>query len=213
MKILNLEQGTSEWHSWRRQHVCASDSPIILGKSPYKSPLQLFEDIVFGKKSNEINDSMKKGHELEPRIRDHFERVMKIPMVPTCIESDEFPWMGASLDGLSFCEEIFLEIKLNNAENHRLAYSKRLCEHHMIQVQKQWLVGKGSLKKGYYISYNIAASNYHILETFPDPQMHETIIKEEIEFRKLVQRFASPPFEERDYLRKAYEHEWEALCT
>jgi predicted phage-related endonuclease len=34
MKIVNLVQGSAEWHEHRRTHRNASETPIVLGVSP-----------------------------------------------------------------------------------------------------------------------------------------------------------------------------------
>ena len=41
-------QGTPEWLEFRRTMVMASDSPVIMGVSPWKTPLQLYHEKVNG---------------------------------------------------------------------------------------------------------------------------------------------------------------------
>ena len=36
--LVNLEQGTDDWHAWRRQGIGASDAPTIMVENPWKSP-------------------------------------------------------------------------------------------------------------------------------------------------------------------------------
>jgi hypothetical protein len=44
MKTIDLAQRTPEWHQWRAQGITASESAIILGRSPYKTPWRLWAE-------------------------------------------------------------------------------------------------------------------------------------------------------------------------
>jgi putative phage-type endonuclease len=211
LKLLNLKQGTDEWHEWRRNHICASDTPIILGISPYKTSLHLFEEMIGIRKKQSVSSSMMMGHELEPMIRNEFERLTGIIVMPACIESTDFPWMGASLDGLSFDDETIVEIKLNNEDNHALAKEGKIVNHHMAQVQKQWMVGREKIRKAYYISYNIKRKGFHLVHVLPDESLWNEILRKESEFYELLKQKISPAFTDLDILFKDASVEWEEL--
>ena len=44
MKIIPIEQQSPEWFEWRKTGITASDMPIIMGVSPYKTPWQLWAE-------------------------------------------------------------------------------------------------------------------------------------------------------------------------
>ncbi len=44
MNVMNLNQRTPEWNTWRAAGVTASEAPIILGRSPYKTPWRLWAE-------------------------------------------------------------------------------------------------------------------------------------------------------------------------
>ena len=46
MKVVDLNQRSEEWLQWRSKGVTASDIPIILGLSPYKTRWQLWAEKV-----------------------------------------------------------------------------------------------------------------------------------------------------------------------
>ena len=48
MKIVNLVQGSPEWHAHRATHFNASDAPAMLGVSPYKTRAQLVREYATG---------------------------------------------------------------------------------------------------------------------------------------------------------------------
>ena len=41
-RIERLRQNTPEWHRWRRQGIGASDAPVIMGETPFKTPRTLW---------------------------------------------------------------------------------------------------------------------------------------------------------------------------
>ena len=42
MKIIDVAQRTPEWDRWRAQGITASESAVILGRSPYKTLWRLW---------------------------------------------------------------------------------------------------------------------------------------------------------------------------
>jgi len=43
MNIVKLVQGSAEWHEHRRSHRNASETPAVLGVSPWTTPFQLWQ--------------------------------------------------------------------------------------------------------------------------------------------------------------------------
>ena len=126
--IVNHKQGTKDWLDWRRTGIGASDSPIILGKSPYKTEYELYLEMAGISPPQVQTESMQFGHDKEPEIRAWAEEVLGIEFMPVCIASNNSCFI-ASLDGISFDGDVFIEIKCNNRENHLLAKSGQLVEH------------------------------------------------------------------------------------
>ena len=44
MNIVRMLQGSPEWHEHRRRHRNASETPVLLGLSPWQTPYQLWQD-------------------------------------------------------------------------------------------------------------------------------------------------------------------------
>lgn len=91
-------QGSQEWKDFRHLKIGASMAPTIMGENPYQTPLQLFEQTLCGEEVF-VNESMIRGNTLEPKARDWFNNLMNIDMEPVVIQSMEYPWLIASLDG------------------------------------------------------------------------------------------------------------------
>ncbi|MEG2048480.1 MAG: endonuclease, partial [Comamonas sp.] len=48
MQLVNLVQGSADWHTHRRNHFNASDAPAMMGCSPYKKRSELVKELATG---------------------------------------------------------------------------------------------------------------------------------------------------------------------
>ena len=62
--VIDLVQGSPEWHSYRKNKLGASYAGIILGISPYMTPFQLWEQILGLSAQQEEHSGMIRGREL-----------------------------------------------------------------------------------------------------------------------------------------------------
>ena len=102
---LSLVQGSEEWLAFRRGKRMASETPAIMGLSPYGTP----DSVRKAKrgKSTYVNDAMKQGTREEPKARESYEAKFEL-MRPAVYVDGEY---GASLDGINIDEDWILEIK------------------------------------------------------------------------------------------------------
>ena len=107
---VELLQGSDKWLAWRRNGIGASDAPAIMSENPFKSRSRLINEKVNNPKVR-LNDKMKEGTALEPEARKSFENQLGVDVAPVCLESTKFPWLKASLDGLSADGLVAVEIK------------------------------------------------------------------------------------------------------
>ena len=70
--IVKLVQGSAEWHEHRRNHRNASETPAVLGVSPWMTPYQLWQ-IKLGLVEPEVTLAMLHGTQLEPQARAAYE--------------------------------------------------------------------------------------------------------------------------------------------
>lgn len=111
MPIINLEQGTPEWHKYRSNHIMATDTPVILGNNPWVTPFQRWQEKLGLIPPPEMNLAMREGQRKEPIARVMIEEMLQMEFIPVVYQSDTNPWMAASLDGLSKCGKYIIEIK------------------------------------------------------------------------------------------------------
>lgn len=107
-EIIDLEQGTREWHDYRNTRVMASDIPTLMGVG-YSTPRKLFAQKKDPSLSTYENEAMRRGKELEADAREWAEGQLNLRFPAAVVESKECPMFGASLDGLA--GDTILEIK------------------------------------------------------------------------------------------------------
>jgi putative phage-type endonuclease len=152
MKLLKLEQGSKEWLKWRTSVVTATDAPVIVDASPYKTPYFLYMQKKGLYPIDEPNERMLRGSLLEPQARLMYELEKGELYFPSVVVHDEFPWLAASLDGLSEDMTKACEIKCNGRKSHQMATVGEIPVVYLWQLQHQMLVtGLSSID---YFSYD-----------------------------------------------------------
>ena len=82
-----LVQGTEEWLEHRKQYRNASESPIVMGLSPWMTPYQLWELKTGRTQPVEANVAMKHGTDMEPIARAAYEAKSGLIMQPLVMTS------------------------------------------------------------------------------------------------------------------------------
>lgn len=188
MRLINVQQGTSEWLKWRRTKITASDAMSIMGTSPWKSILQLYEQKIF-QFEQEDNRFKARGRDLEPLALQSFEEETGLIMFPVVIESTTINWMGASLDGLTIDQKAFVEIKCPGNKDHHFAdVNKMVPAKYIPQLQHQ--IACSGLDFAYYYSFD--GERGVIIEVKRDKEFIEKMIEKEKEFWHCLQTFTPP---------------------
>jgi len=108
--LLDLSQRSDEWLKWRDNGIGASDAPTIMGETRWKTRDSLLREKVYGAPERKTA-TMIRGIELEPEALIAYQKHNGIKLRPVCIQSQYFPWLRASLDGLSYDGQRVVEIK------------------------------------------------------------------------------------------------------
>lgn len=149
-EILTLAQGSAAWHQHRATVYNASDAPVMLGISPYKSRAELVRERATGispdvtPEQQRIFDS---GHAVEALARPLAEHVIGDDLSPCVGKSGKY---SASLDGITFDCATAWECKTLNAslreampypnQIHDADFGARLPEHYRAQMEHQAMV-------------------------------------------------------------------------
>jgi putative phage-type endonuclease len=193
-----------EWLKWRRGGIGSSDAAIIMNASPWRTPRQLWEEKVYGESMQSENSAMTRGKELEPVARSWFEETMNVTVFPKNKVHVSNPWIRASLDGIDLEENIMVEIKCPNKEDHGVAVNGMIPSKYVPQVQHQLLVT--GLDGMYYCSFD--GSNGAIVEVARDNAYIDAMLEEERKFWDMVLSKTPPDLTDRDFMSMEKNEQW-----
>lgn len=186
--MINLVQGSEQWHAFRKGKIGASDAPIIMSVSPFRTRLELWEEKVAIREPQPINSSMRRGMMLEAPARRCYEKMTGIDVVDAIKVSEEYPFIFASLDGISLDQKTIVEIKCTSKKNHELAKNGQIPTYYMPQVQHQIYVC--GVDNCHYFSYD---GNDGVLVVVPrDDKYIENLLEMEKEFYNCMITYTQP---------------------
>lgn len=193
--ILNLIQGSDDWHQHRQKYRNASETPAVLGLSPWITPYQLWE-IKTGRRVQEANFAMQRGTSLEPEARTAYEKSTGQVMEPLVVVDGEY---SASLDGISLNGDLLLEVKCpvkgRDSETWKSVEAGSVPEHYYWQVQHQLMVSKAEF--AHFYVYDGVESGIWI-EVLPSLEHMDQIRTAWELFSAFVTSDSPPPLTEKD---------------
>lgn len=197
----NLAQQSDEWHELRSKSIGASEAPVIMEVSPWKTPLQLYED----KLSRNItipNAAMKRGLNLESVARKRLEAIFNIEFNPVVCFHHELPFLIASLDGLSSDNKYIVEIKCPGAADHKMARDGKIPYHYYPQLQHQMMVT--GHQTNYYYSFN--GEEGHLVPCQRNEEYIKELITKEKDFYSCLTNKIPPTPTQKDCIKRKDEN-------
>ena len=193
---MNIEQNSNQWLLWRRQGIGSSDVAIILGISPWKTILELYEEKTSTLPPVEISSHiMEKGKRLEPKARALFELKMEKSFEPKTLQMESHQYMRSSLDGWSEDRTEIVEFKLIGK------YKPGIPQYYLCQMQHQLLVS-GS-KRCWYQPYDgdkhDKVTLHPHIEVLPNNELQTAILISCCNFWEMVTKRTPPEPTERDW--------------
>ena len=141
MKILELVQGSQEWHDVRAKLFTASEAPAMMSVSKYMKRSELLKQKATGI-TPEVTPAQQrifdKGHAAEASARPVAEKIINDELFPVTGQLEETSYL-ASFDGITMMEDVIWEHKLIN-NDLRNATAKTLDEHYKVQMDQQLMV-------------------------------------------------------------------------
>jgi putative phage-type endonuclease len=200
--IIDIEQGSTEWIDLRRTKITATDAPIIMGLSPFKSADRLLWQKLGILEPDPINDTMREGQRIEPIARAMYEKAASIKVTPTVHvgipirkapvhpggivfghQIREFDWAMCSTDGLSEDGKVVIEIKSGN-KAWAMAQNGLIPSYYHAQIEHiLWLTGAEVCG---YVACN--GEDIKVIHVEPDLHFRAHMIEQEYKFyQKMVE--------------------------
>lgn len=207
---MQFQQQSDEWLEWRKQGIGSSDAPIIMGVSPYMTPLELWKIKMGLWEGPEKNPAMLRGTNQEPILRGRAEEMLGYKFEPALFECVEYPFLRASLDGWNEESKKILEIKYIGKTEYEETRIKRVVpEKYFAQVQHQLMVT--GAKDAFYL-FACEGEKPDWLVVLADESYFETLLHAELKFYDYMRTKTAPPLSERDYMEVEGEL-WDARFT
>lgn len=183
VKTANLPR--KEWLNWRTSGIGGSDVSIIFGLNKFRSVYQLWLE-----KTGQVipveeeNDYTHFGTILEPIVKAEFTRRtgLKIRSRNAILQSEEYPFMLADLDGVIYENGEMCIFEAKTAST----YKKEIWEEGVpveYQLQIQHYMAVTGAKKT-YIAALVGGNQFFYYEVFRDEELINIIIQVEKEFWK-----------------------------
>jgi len=194
--IQKLEQGTTEWHEHRAKYRNASETPAVMGASPWMSVYDLWL-LKTGRKTQQETEAMRHGTAMEPLARLAYEVETGVIMQPKVMVNGQY---SASVDGITLNGELLVEIKCpyqgQVSELWQQAKQGIAPEHYYLQVQHQLMVSGAKLAHLWVYD----GSKGIKIQITPDPKAFEHIKSAWDDFQVLLDTDTPPPLSEQDTL-------------
>ena len=201
--ICKLVQGSAEWHEHRRKYRNASETPVVLGVSPWQTPYQLWQHKL-GLGAQEVTPAMLRGTQLEPAARAVYEARTGLVMQPLVLVDGEY---SASLDGLTLGGERIVEIKCpyrgQASSLWQAVEAGELPEHYRWQVQHQLMVTGAEVADVFVFD----GTEGLLLPVTPDPASWEQVRSAWDAFAEFIAKAEPPPLTASD-VRVRDDPEW-----
>lgn len=184
-----MEQRTPEWLAYRKNHIGASDSNVIMGHGFNRSVYDLWLEKIGMGKEVVVNQRMQRGIELEPIARDWAEREIGVTFKPVVRKSRLTEYMMASSDGWHDESNTLIEIKTSERLHESIPEYYLPQLHHLMYVFE--------VPEMIYVSYD--GQTGRIFEIRRDDDYMQKLLEEEAKFWNCVNNFIEPSRNKRDY--------------
>ena len=185
-----------EWLEERRKGLGGSDSPVVLGVSPFKTKLDLWMEKRGLIEEPEATPAMKRGTVLEPVVAKLYQEATgrKLRRKPRILQHKKYPFLIADIDreivSINGKGPGVLEIKCPGIRVFSQCKRKGLPEYYLVQLQ-HYLEVTGR-RWGSFAVFNAERWELIWFDVEKDNELIEMIVKEDAEFWEKVIRGIPP---------------------
>jgi putative phage-type endonuclease len=203
LKMNEIIQGSETWKELRKTKITSTDSSVIMGCNPWKTPYSLWRQKMDLDPPEEENEAMRRGSEMEPHARKWFINETGIQCEPKVVFKD---FMMASLDGLSSDQNLVVEIKCGSKAFEQ-AMKGEIPDYYMCQIQHAMYCAGVSVC--YYVVFN--GKDGIIIDVHLQPYFIIDMLQKEKEFYQCLISFTPPTMTTKDYQTRS-DSEWNNLA-
>lgn len=180
-KIPTTGLGRENWLRLRKTGIGGSDAGAICGLNPYASPMSVYLDKTSDDVSDEDNEAMRQGRDLEDYVARRFmeESGLKVRRSNMMYRNKEHPFMLADVDRLVVGQDTGLECKTASAYNADKWKDGEIPAHYMIQCLHYMAV---TGKREWYIAVVILGQDFKYAKITWDEVMIQNLIAIESDF-------------------------------
>ena len=188
-----------EWLEYRRLGIGGSDASVVCGINRYKSPVELWLDKTGQIPPQEAGEAAYWGTQLEPFVRSEFTKRtgIEVKQVKELLQSEEYPFMLANLDGICEVPDIgtcIFEAKTASAYKAG-EWENTIPDEYMCQIQHYMAVTGYA---GTYIAVLIGGNTFKWRFVERDEELISMLIELESAFWNHVQDGTPPPLDGSD---------------
>lgn len=133
--VEDLEQGSNEWHTWRRGVIGASDASTIMGENRFKSRAYLIKEKLGSVREFKGNAKTQEGHDLEGVARNTLSKKFGSKLKPIVVQDSREPYLAASIDAISSNYKDVFEIKAGAKTYEHTHTSRDVPGYYVAQLQ------------------------------------------------------------------------------
>lgn len=188
-----------EWLDFRKSGIGGSDASVVYGINRYKSPVELWMEKTGRQPHQEAGESAYWGTQLEPLVREEFTKRtgIEVKLAKCILQSEEFPYMQANLDGVCYDPELgdcIFEAKTASA--FKLGeWENSIPDEYMLQIQHYMAV---TGFKAAYIAVLIGGNTFRWKKIDRDEEIISALIKLEKDFWECVENDMPPQLDGSD---------------
>ena len=201
-----------DWLACRNLGIGGSDASVVCGINKYKSPIELWMEKIGQTPPQEAGEAAYWGTRLESLVREEFTLRTGIKVIPVTqiLQSREYPFMLANLDGVCRCPthgKCIFEAKTANAFKAGEWEGDSVPQEYILQIQHYLCVTGYS---GAYIAAFIGGNAFQWKFVKRDEEIISLLIQYEKDFWAHVQDDVPPALDGTDacakFLSQRYPH-------
>ena len=198
--VVNTENlSYEEWLEYRKTGIGGSDASVVCGINKYKSPVELWMEKTGQLPYQEAGEAAYWGTQLEPMVRTEFTKRtgIEIQLVKQLLQSEEYTFMQANLDGICEHPELgtcIFEAKTASAYKAS-EWESSIPAEYMLQIQHYMAV---TGYKGIYIAVLIGGNTFKWKFVERDDEMIAMLISLEADFWEHIKSNTPPPLDGAD---------------